>query len=58
MTTGTQRYTQRSYSEGDTFEVSEGVKEECWETDILPSIYRYMSHAAVALWLKTEELPH
>ena len=37
------------YSEGDTFENSEGVKEECWETDILPSIYRYMSHAAVAV---------
>ena len=37
------------YSEGDTFEASEGVKEECWETDILHSIYRHMSHAAVAV---------
>ena len=37
------------YSEGDTFENSEGVKEECWETDIPPNINRSMSHAAVAV---------
>ena len=40
------------YSEGDTFENSEGVKEECWETDILLMIYSSMSHAARRRWLK------
>ena len=45
------------YSEGDTFENSEGVKEECWETDIPPIIYRYMSHAAVAVGSRPERGP-
>ena len=40
------------YSEGDTFENSEGVKEECWETDILPNIYKAYESRGRRRWLK------